>query len=106
MLVVIILMWQLLSALHCTRLSKKNVSGRGNISTLTESTISYDLYIQLVEEMCEKLILEIKLSKKKSAESQALCFCRGAQKDKLFFPNKIFLKERRGHPRAMVYNKT
>ena len=56
--------------------------------------------------MCEKLILEIKLSKKKSAESQALCFCRGAQKDKLFFPNKIFLKERRGHPRAMVYNKT
>ena len=55
-----------------------------------ESTISYDLYIQLVEEMCEKLILKIKLSKKKSAESQALCFAEAHKKTNCFLPTKFF----------------
>lgn len=96
-------MWQLLSAIHCTRLQK--IMFLVEVIFHIESTISYDLYIQLVEEMCEKLILKIKLSKKICRKSSPV-FCRGAQKDKLFSPNKIFLKECRGHPRAMVCNKT
>lgn len=88
MLVVIILMWQLLSAIHCTRLQK--IMFLVEVIFHIESTISYDLYIQLVEEMCEKLILKIKLSKKKSAESQALCFAEAHKKTNCFLPTKFF----------------
>lgn len=80
-------MWQLLSAIHCTRLQK--IMFLVEVIFHIESTISYDLYIQLVEEMCEKLILEIKLSKKNLQKVKPCVFAKAHKKTNCFFPTKF-----------------
>lgn len=87
MLVVIILMWQLLSAIHCTRLQK--IMFLVEVIFHIESTISYDLYIQLVEEICEKLILKIKLSKK-NLQKVKPCVLQRRTKRQIVFSQQNF----------------